>query len=190
MDCSHFSSWHPVRCATAWLGAVLAATLLVPANVHADIYQWTDEQGGIVISNVLPDSPKKPANLERLIKEPAVAAANRAATQTEQMLRDRIDNLERRLQARTYPPAPPPGSAPAYYGDSAYYPPPPPPPPPPPSYYSSYPYPVLTPAYSYGVYPRTFVTRPALIGVQRNTFRGGAVHHGSHKTGAVSHRSR
>jgi Domain of unknown function (DUF4124) len=154
--------------------------LLLPASASGDIYKWTDEQGGTVYSNSLPEHPRKAANVERVAKE-------RVAPPAEQALLDRIDNLERRLQARAYtPPAPPAPPAPAvaptdYYDGGYYY----PPPPPPtyignhaPGYAAGYPYP-LTPAYSYFVYPtRTFVTRPAFHGGQRGPLRSGSIHRG------------
>lgn len=155
-------------------------SLLLPASVGADIYKWTDDQGGIVYSNSLPENPKKAANVERVVKE-------RVVPPSEQSLLDRIDNLERRLRTQTYappaPPAPPvPSVAPPAYHDGGYYYPPPPP------HYTGHIVPVfypvyrhpLTPAYSYVVYPaRSVGASPA--------FHGGA--HGALRTGTV-HRSR
>jgi hypothetical protein len=167
--------------------AFMVASLFVPGAVRSDIYKWTDEQGGTVISNILPENPDKAKNVERVVKEskPAVQASRPAATPTEQMLLDRIDNLERRLQARTYVPPAPQSAAPAeYYPDSGYYYYPPAPPPPPahyanyaPVYYArpAYAYP-LAPAYSYIAYPRTFVARTTPVRVQHGAFRGGATH--------------
>jgi hypothetical protein len=165
--------------ALAQRSAVLPALLflLIPAGASGDIYKWTDEQGGTVYSNTPPENAKTASKVERVVKE-------RAVPPTEQALRDRIDNLERRLQARAYQPPvpPPPGIAPPdYYYDGGYSYPPPPPVYPgnyAPSSYPGYGYP-LTPAYSYFVYPaRTFVARPAFGGGHRGSFRSGAVHRG------------
>ena len=155
--------------------------LLLPIIAGADIYQWTDEHGGTVISNVLPENPRQAKNVERVVKEsPAAARAARTTTPTEQALLDRIESLERRLQARQYPPSAPVDYYPA---DRGYY-----PPPPPsgyysnyaPGYYPSYPYPLVTsvPVYSYAVYPRTFAARPAVMGAHRGSFHGGTGHRG------------
>jgi hypothetical protein len=165
--------------------ACVIVSLFAPVTVRSDIYKWTDEQGGTVISNILPENPDKAKNVERVVKEPkpAVPASRPAATPTEQMLLDKIDSLERRLQARTYlPPAPPaPSAVPAdYYPDSGYY-----YPPPQPAHYTNYApvyyarpayvYP-MAPAYSTIVYPRTFVARTTPVRVQHGNYRGGASH--------------
>jgi hypothetical protein len=166
----------------AWRSLILPGllALLISPNASGDIYQWTDEQGGTVISNVLPDSPKQAKNIERVVKEtPPAARAARTVTATEQALLDRIESLERRLQARQYPPP-----APAdYAADRGYYPPPPPPPSGyygnyAPTYYPSYHYPLVmaAPMYPYVVYPRTIVARPAAVGAHRGSFHGGAGH--------------
>ncbi len=176
----HVARW----CVIAW--AMLL--LIVPVTARSDIYKWTDEQGRTIISNILPENPDKAKNVERIVKEnkPAAPAFKSAATPTEQMLLDKIENLERRLQPRNFPPAPASATAPAdYYYEGGYYPPPPPP------YYSNYApvyyprqtyvYPIA-PAYSYvtyASYPRTFVTRPVYASAARGAaFRGGAAHHG------------
>lgn len=156
-------------------------SLLLPASAGADIYKWTDEQGVTVYSNTLPDNPQKAANVERVVKE-------RAAPLAEQKLLDRIEDLERRLQARSSPPpAPPeaPGVTPTYSPERSYsernysYPPLPP-------AYTSYATPVfypvyrypVTPAYSYVVYPRTFGARPPFHGAVRGALHTGFSHRG------------
>lgn len=154
-------------------------SLLLPAGAGADIYKWTDDQGGIVYSNSPPENPQKTANVERVVKE-------RVVPPTEQSLLDRIDNLERRLRTQSYappaPPAPPPPTvAPPSYSDGGYY----YPPPAPdytgyttPAFYPVYRYP-LTPAYTYVAYPaRTFGARPAFHGGARGAMRPGAVPRG------------
>lgn len=153
-------------------------SLLLPALAGADIYKWTDEQGGIVYSNSPPENAKVAGNIERVIKE-------RAAPPREQVLQERIDALERRLQSQPYsPPAspapPPPSVAPPAYSDGGYY----YPPPPPdytrysvPAFFPVYRYPLL-PAYSYVVYPRAIGARPAFHGGARGALRTGSLHHG------------
>jgi hypothetical protein len=147
---------------------------LVSASAWGDIYKWTDTQGNTVISNILPVNPKQAANVEKVLKEPnpvpqsPAGAANRVATPTEQMLLDRIDSLERRLQAKSYT-SPPQVTYPSDYG--SYY-----LPPPPPASDYNYGYSPM-PLYSYPVYPvRTFVTRPAFAHAQGRSFRGAAIH--------------
>jgi hypothetical protein len=149
-------------------------TLLVPASAGGDIYKWTDEQGSIVYSNSLPEKPHAAANVERVIKE-------RPAPPREQALQERIDNLERQLQAPPATPAPP-SPAPTGYHDGSYtY-----PPPAPPAHISSnapvfhpghlYP---LIPAYSYVVFPvRPYMVRPAFHGGYRGVWRAGSSHRG------------
>ena len=171
-------------CARRCAVACVIFSLFVPLTVRSDIYKWTDERGSTVISNILPENPDKVKNVERIVKEnkAATPAFKSVATPTEQMLLDKIENLERRLQPRNYPPPAPAAAPPDYYYEGGYYPPPPPP------FYSNY-APVYyprqayvypsSPAYSYSTYPRTFITRPMYSGVSRGTtFRGGAAHHG------------
>ena len=183
-------------CDLPWWSALLPAllSLLAPASAWGDIYKWTDKQGNTVISNVRPANPDTVTDVELVVKETRPAAqspvipSQRVATRTEQMLLDRIDELERRLQTQPYPPQYPPqspGVSPAnYYG--GYYPAQPPPPPPPPSsygsyfpsYYPGYYYPWV-PAYSYVVYPaRTFVSEPAFGFSRGGSFRGAPIHRG------------
>jgi Domain of unknown function (DUF4124) len=168
-------------CNLSWRAAFLSTflSLLAPASAWADIYKWTDEQGNTVISNVRPTNPQKLTNFELIQKE-----AKPAATPMEQVLLDRIDSLERRLQTQPYSPQLPAGSPASYYG--GYYPLQPPLPPPPPSSYSSYPpsyypsssYDLWMPSYSY-IYPaRLFVNRPNFRFSHNGSFRGSRIHHG------------
>jgi hypothetical protein len=168
-----------------------ALVLLVPAVAGADIYTWTDEQGNTVISDVRPN-PKKVTSVQVVTTDARPAAgtsripAQQAATPTEQVLLDRVRNLELQLQAQQrYPPAPPPQP---YYGDY------PAPPPPPddyghndyyPGYYPrfGYSYPLVT-SYSYIVRPRNvhpargFASRPAVGFSHGGSFHGGTAHTG------------
>ena len=159
--------------------------LIVPSAAVADIYKWTDEKGRTWLSNVPPAKSEKVTNFELMAKDaqPASKSPAHVATPTEQALLNRIESLERQLQARQYAaqaPAVPPQVS---YG--SYYPSPPPPPPPMgyygsyyPSYYPSYYYPVV-PAYSYGVYPiRTVITRPAFGFSHGSGIHGGGGHRG------------
>jgi len=156
--------------------------LLVPSVTWGDLYKWTDEQGSPVISNVRPANPQKIKNFETVLKE-----TERTPTRTEQVLLDRIDNLERQLRTQQYPPQAPASSY-APYNESYY------PaqaaslPPPPPSYSNgyypdSYYYPWL-PSYSY-LYPsRIFVNRPRGVFAHQfahhraGVIRGSSVHRG------------
>jgi hypothetical protein len=160
-------------CGLSCLFALLPAflSLLAPATAWGDVYKWTDEQGNPVISNVRPANPKKVRNFEVVAKE-----TERAATRTEQILLDRIDNLERQLRTQQYPPQA--QAVPSYYGSYN----PAQPPPPPPSYYSSnypdYYYPWL-PSYSTVFFPtRTFVSRPRFGFAHSGFIRGSSVHRG------------
>jgi hypothetical protein len=132
---------------------VLGVLLLVAsAGAFADIYRWTDEHGVTVLSSVPPEDTTLASNVEVVAKEKRTTTRKTAAVEyqtptNEQVLLDRIENLERELRAQQYsqaavpPPVqypqgyyttPPP--PPSYYGDS-YYPPP---------YYPSYGYPYVT----------------------------------------------
>jgi hypothetical protein len=122
-------------------------SLLSPLSAWSDIYKWTDERGNTVISNVAPPNPNKVKDVELLVKETPRSAAQRAETPTEQMLQERIDRLERQVQAQRYTP-PPQASPPVTYHPSEY----PAPPPPAPDYFGSY-YPSFYPPYSFVVFP-------------------------------------
>src|SRR5689334_22272607 len=108
---------------------------------YADIYKWTDENGKTVISNSRPEAGQKVKNLEVTVRETKSPVVPQT---TQQMLLDKLDNLERQLAAQQQAQALPP---PPYYSAS--------PPPPPPNYY--YPdayagyYPSVA-AYPYGYY--------------------------------------
>ena len=103
-----------------------ALLLVIPLGASATIYQWTDEQGHVVIGNQVPESGV--SNVRAIVKEdPAPTNSNRE-------LEERIARLERQLQATQiapapapypvalmpYPAAPPPMPA-DYYG-APYYP--------------------------------------------------------------------
>ena len=163
-------------------------SLAVPATGWADIYKWTDENGGTVFSNVRPAKSARAKDVEVVVQEAKPASVpDRAATRTEQALLARIDSLERRLEARQYATqavdAPPPVSYSGYY----------PPTPPPPSYYDSgyyWNYPGYSPAYfypfasSYVVYPRrAFVGRPIHVAPHGGSFHGRGGHAGSGNRG-------
>ncbi|HKA43079.1 MAG TPA: DUF4124 domain-containing protein [Burkholderiales bacterium] len=148
---------------------------LVPATARADLYKWTDEQGSTVISNVRPANPQKVRNFEVVLKE-----TERAPTRSEQVLLDRIDNLERQLRTQqSPPPAPPPYAAynEGYYAAQPAY-----SPPPPPSYYNDYYpgyYPWL-PSYSYIFPGRSFFHRPRSVFAHNRVVavRGSGMHRG------------
>ena len=135
----------------ALLAALLA--LFAPATVWGDIYKWIDERGNTVLSNVKPVDPDAVRNFQLAAKETKTAAQAPAPAQqarpaevvkpTEQLLLEKIESLERQVQAQQYAaqavtpvinyytaPAPPP--PPNYYGYDGpgfypgyYYPPPP-----------------------------------------------------------------
>ncbi len=161
-----------------WLVLGVAVFALPPA-ARADIYKWTDAEGRTVVSNLPPDAASRARNVEVLAKDvqaavklSAPAKSTPARTATEQALLDRIDALERELQAQRYQPPPP---APVAY--TSYYSPPPAPAPMP--YYGSY-YPApsyyypAVPYYSAVIYPtRPMYVRPAIRPAHGFGFRGG-----------------
>jgi hypothetical protein len=127
---------HSPRLALAWL------SLLAPTTALADIYMWTDERGGTVISDERPQNPQAVSNFKLLVKESErgprteVRVSRQEPTRNEQMLQERVESLERQLQEQRYPPPdlPPantyssgyyavPTPAPAVVYDSGYYPP-------------------------------------------------------------------
>jgi hypothetical protein len=146
-------------------------SLLVPATAWADIYKWTDERGETVISDVLPPNIKKVKDFEVLVKETPRTQAQRD-TANERALQDRIDRLERQVQAQRYAPPAASGPPPAYssYPGDYYA----PPPPPQPDYFGSY-YPSFYPGYSFIVAPGRRFTRPRAFGFNH----GGFSHRGS-----------
>jgi hypothetical protein len=103
-----------------------ALLLVIPLGASATIYQWTDEQGHVVIGNQVPETGV--SNLRPIVKEdPAPSNSNRE-------LEERIARLERQLQAAQAAPAPAPypvapmpyaaapPSIPADYYGAPYYP--------------------------------------------------------------------
>jgi hypothetical protein len=170
----------------SWLSALLPAflSLLAPAAAWGDLYMWTDEKGGTVISNVLPANPHKVKNFELVVKETERSAPQRVPTRTEQVLLDRIDSLERQLRTPQYPPQA--QAVPFRPYRESYYPEQPAAlPPPPPGYYGSdYPgdyYPWL-PSYAYIPFPaRAFVSRPRFAfahSAHSGFVRGPSMHRG------------
>jgi hypothetical protein len=167
-------------CGLSRLMALPLLSLFAPATASADFYKWIDERGNPVLSNVRPANPAEVRNFEVVVREKERAPQKDPTpqlppTRTEQMLLDRIENLERQLQARQYPPQAPP--APVY--SESYYPTPPPPLPTySGDYYPAYSYP-LAPVYSSVFYPaRTFVRRPVPVFHRGGFMRGSSGHRG------------
>src|SRR5688572_32607225 len=132
------------------LFALLPLMSLAPATAWGDFYQWTDEQGIPVLSNIRPPNPGELRDFQLVMKEPDRPPQNdpgpqRETSRNEQMLLDRIEVLERHLHAQRLPAQPQPLSsvAPARYYAS--------PPPPPPAHHGGYypaPYFPWLPSYS------------------------------------------
>jgi hypothetical protein len=165
--------------------ALLSACLsfFLPATAWSDIYKWTDEQGNLVISNASPANPKQVTGMELLAKETKpvnqspVPVSRSVVTPTEQMLLEKVDRLERQLQAQRDPPQEQ-RAAPVIYNASNYQMQPPPPPSYYPSDYPSYYYPYVAP-YSYVVFPvRTFSSRSSFSSSHNGSFRNGSFRHG------------
>ena len=163
-------------CSLALLGGGL--TLCAP-TARGDFYQWLDEQGHPVISNVRPANPAELRNFELVMREPERApqrdpAPQLEAARNEQRLIERIESLETRLRQAPAAPAAPP-APPSVYG-AGYY------PAPPPGYDSGfYPTPYLPWIASYPsiVYPvRSFARRPASAFPRHGYARGFAFHRG------------
>ena len=133
----------------------LIAAALVPANARADLYQWTDEDGRTVISDMLPVDPGRVSGMKLLARTSKAAAAQPATISTpavdakQQELEARVAELERQLQEQQSAPPPPVQAS----DSGGYY--PTPPAPEPSSYAPQYepvyypvPYYVGTPVYS------------------------------------------
>jgi hypothetical protein len=91
--------------AASWLTGFIAA-LVVVSVAHADIYTWTDANGKINVSNLVPPDGVK---VTKVVKEQPRSAAEIAAEAQRQqmaMLAERVRQLESELVARD-PPAPP-----------------------------------------------------------------------------------
>ena len=107
---------------------VLAA-VLAPASARADLYQWTDEQGGTVISDMPPVDPGKVSGMKLLARTGKRAAPNSApdaqtaVNRKEQELEARIEDLERQLREQQS--APQPASVPPVADSSGNFPAPP-----------------------------------------------------------------
>jgi hypothetical protein len=148
---------------------LLLLSLLAPATAWCDVYKWTDEKGGTVISNIRPPEPEKLRNFQTVLKERAAptppAPAQPVAASSDQMLKDRVELLERQLRARQETP-PVTVVLPA----TEY---------PPPAYNSNYDpgyyYPVV-PGYAYATYPvRAALNRPRVAHHgHRHSVRGGS----------------
>lgn len=80
------------------------ASLLAPASAWADLYKWTDEQGGMVISDIPPIDPSRVRGMKLLAtaSKPAARSAaispEPAANTKERELEARIGELERQLR--------------------------------------------------------------------------------------------
>ena len=110
----------------------LLLLLLLPATASADIYKWTDQNGGTVYSNA-PPAKGKAKNVAVVIDEGRVPTPTQAqiaqaeALRVQQALLERMYALERQVQALQYQGQyqvampPPPAS---YYGNygGSYYP--------------------------------------------------------------------
>lgn len=143
----------------------LIAAALVPASARADLYQWTDEEGRTVISDMLPVDPGKVSGMKLLARASKAVAAQPAtisppaADAKQQELEARVAELERQLQEQQSAPPPPAQAS----DGGGYY--PAPPAPEPSNYVTEYktvyypvPYYVSPPVYSVIVAP----ARPAL----------------------------
>lgn len=161
----------------------LIAAALAPASARADLYQWTDEEGRTVISDMLPVDPGKVRGMKLLARTskaaaPALATTSPPAADAKQReLEARIAELERQLQEQQSAPPPPAQAS----DGGGYY--PAPPAPEPSNYVTEYqpvyypvPYYVSPPAYSVIVAPArprlhrphpahrpAFAPRPALV---------------------------
>jgi hypothetical protein len=132
------------RCSVPFSRFALAfLALCAPATALADIYMWTDEKGGTVISDQRPENPQAAKNVKVLVKESEggprteVRLSRQETTRNEQILIERVDSLERQLREERYrPPDPPPANTyssgyyavpasapPAVVYDGGYYPP-------------------------------------------------------------------
>jgi hypothetical protein len=145
------------------LALVCLLSLLGSTAANADIYKWTDENGKTVISNSRPESGQKVKNLEVTVRETKSPVVPQT---TQQMLLDKLDNLERQLAAQQQTQALPP---PPYYSAS--------PPPPPPNYY----YPDSYAGYypSVAAYPYGFYGGTPFFGRARHAFPPHAAHYGN-----------
>ena len=120
------------------LAACAFASLFASVATAADIYTWTDERGTTVISDIRPDNPKALSNFKTVVEDSdrntrRSGSAPREPTRTEQILLDRVENLERQLKAQAYTSPPPPT-----YSSGTYYTSLPPPPPAYDPFYSPY----------------------------------------------------
>jgi uncharacterized protein DUF4124 len=148
--------------------AVIATVLCVsnPATAWAHIYEWVDERGVTVYSDVLPD--KSPKNVKVVVEEkPSDRTPAADAMRREQQLLDRIGNLERQLQAQQYQRQMPPPPSLGYGGYYPGY---------TPAYYPPY---LLMPAYPYVISTGGFI-RPArtFVSPRFASARVASFHHG------------
>src|SRR6476469_6922560 len=79
------------------LTPVLAA--LGPAAAWADIYKWTDERGGTVISNSRPTHPSRVKNFEVAVEEVKTTIV---AAPADQMVLGERERMERQVLAQQY----------------------------------------------------------------------------------------
>jgi hypothetical protein len=102
---------------------LVALLLAAPAGAFADVYKWTDERGVIVLSSVPPEDTTFARNVEVVAKEKGSTRKTAGAVEyrnasNEEVLLDRIENLERQLRAQQYSQAAPP---PAVQYPQGYY---------------------------------------------------------------------
>ncbi len=145
----------------------LIAAALIPASARADLYQWTDEEGRTVISDMLPVDPGKVSGMKLLARASKAVAAQPAtisppaADAKQRELEARVAELERQLQEQQSAPPPPAQAS----DGGGYY--PAPPAPEPSNYVTEYktvyypvPYYVSPPTYSVIVPAKPLLHRP------------------------------
>jgi hypothetical protein len=147
-----------MKLASCLLPAVLFALPLAASATgyaSATVYEWTDERGTTVFSNLPPPADAKVSNVQVVAEDDAPAAAPKPAAAPEpdngSALQERIRALEQQTPAATYA-APYPAQLPPptnYYPRPDYY--------PPPSYPSAYPPPNYGYGYPYYPYAASYV---------------------------------
>ena len=120
-----------MRVKMSLVSVLAAAAIAVPGAVHADVYKWVDEKGGVTYGNMPPPGAKKLTQVDedygRVSTVPGISP-ELIARQRELELEARIQRLERELYdqrardamaaAQSYPAYP----YPAYYSGYAGYP--------------------------------------------------------------------
>ena len=118
-----------------WRMVAAFVCFAVPAAAWSQIYAWVDDKGVTVFSNIRPADTRRLKDFHVAMEEekpapipPAIAAqqsvqaAQADALRRDQELEDRIEDLERRIQAQQYQAQAPTAPAPADYYDGSYYP--------------------------------------------------------------------